>query len=157
MLPERWIAVPPWVRCLSLVAICGAALLIAEIMIAQPRHRQADELALNNHRESQKNVILRHSLLSLMAANRQVEKPSDTLSAERFSAMAFIHRAGGKVEKWLPESKPAGLEAAVRWERLPELFTHLSRYRSVSLKGFSVEPRGDLLRLNLMLEISDEA
>ena len=75
---------------------------------------------------------------------------------ERFSAAELVRYAGGKLEKWQPESKPAVLEMLLTWEKLPAMFARLSGYRAMRLQGFSVEPADERLKLTLLLEMADE-
>ena len=156
MLTERWLTAPRWVRYASLAAVNGAAIILIVCFVIQPRQAQIREALFNNQQESRKISLLRHSVVSLVSSTRKAAHHTDATLLTRFSATEIAHYSGGKLEKWQPGNKTAALEMLLPWEKLPSLFVRLSDCRAVELQGFTVEPKGEWLRLIMTLGFADE-
>ncbi len=156
MLTERWLTASRRLRYASLAAANGAAIVLILCFFIQPQRAQIRESLLSNQQESRKISLLRRNVVSLVSSTREAAQRLDAEPLEQFSAMELAHHSGGKLEKWQPESNPAMLEMLLPWEKLPPLFTRLSACRAVVLQGFSVEPKGELLRLAMTVGFADE-
>lgn len=156
MLIERWLTAPRWVKYASLIAVNSAAIILMVCFVIQPQQAQIQASFLKNQRESKKIIQLRHRVVSLVSSTREAGRHIDATPHKQFSATELVHYSEGKLEKWLPESKPAMLEMLLTWEKLPFLFARLSGYRAIALKGFIVEPKGELLKLTMTLDFASE-
>ncbi|MCT4703463.1 hypothetical protein MUA02_16530 [Enterobacteriaceae bacterium H20N1] len=156
MLSERWLTAPRWVKCASMAAVNGAAIILLVCFVMQPQQAKLQKSLFKNQQESRKITLLRHSLVSLVSSTRETGQHIAAAPLEHFSAVDLAHHCAGKLEKWQPESKPAMLEMLLPWEKLPSLFARLSGYRAVALQSFIVEPKGELLKLTMALDFIDE-
>lgn len=141
LLAERWCDFSPrlrvgiWLLMLLLLAIAVACFRPGEQYVSQPVALKA---------QWRKTLPLRDVSVSTPP---EPSKP--------FSALDF-GEAGSQLMSWQPSGKGGELILDADWNAIPSLFTLLAERRQ-AMRGFSLQPEKQRLRLTLAIEaISDE-
>lgn len=154
---NRWLNGPRWIRAVSLVVLASAIIFLIDSFTLQPLKTQIQEYASKNQQESKKAVQARRELISLVSSLKSDDRRFIASPPRCFSIMDLLQHSGGKLEKWQPDNTPASLEIVLGWEKLPLIFLYFSHYGNLTLHAFNLEPKGEKLKLTVIMDIADES
>ncbi|WP_318356998.1 hypothetical protein [Enterobacter sp.] len=110
--------------------------------------QQREHLVAQRHavREQWPNVVQQRQALHTQAA-AEVTKA--------FTPLDFQHPQA-QLTRWQPGNNGGEMALEVQWERVGDIFEQLAQ-RNMYVSAFSLEPKGEALRLTLQLENGDES
>lgn len=150
---ECWLSGPGWRRVVMIVVVTGVVTFVAWISLIRPHHSHFSQLEADSKHSARRITELQRKVLQVLPSELHVH-PSNLRA---FSVTEFVGKSRGKLLKWQPENKEGTLEILVPWEELPGLFTRLAEYRVVAGHSFTITAQGELLKLMLTMEFSDES
>lgn len=150
---ERWLSGPGWRRVAIFAAVTGLVTVAAWMSFIRPHHSHFSQLEADSKQTTQRIAELQRKILQVSPSELHVRLSN----LRAFSIAEFVGESRGKLLKWQPENKEGTLEILLPWEELPSLFIRLAEYRVVSGHSFTITAQGDLLKLMMKMEFSDES